>query len=191
VSIKGAITKVSLLILMIFSLSGFKDKGVCNIDEDDKRYSNFLYAVGNNSTFNYFTVIKVKNLNTGETKDICTSGKFVVCAIHVELQLDYDDFGEKKAYEYARSKRDRYFGFRNSEALENIGYFEYEPKLIANIQEKYDLNNAIEKIEKDKAFKIELSDMDMKAFAHVLFNLGFLTGENSCYGGALEYINKP
>lgn len=31
----------------------------------------------------------------------------------------------------------------------------------------------------------------MKALAHLLFNEGYLTGENDCWGGALKYVYKP
>ena len=151
---------------------------------------NFLAAVQNRSTFNYFTVINVKNLNTGETKEMCTKGNFVSGALHLELNADYDENGERKVLEFVKSKPDRYFEFKNNEALDNISFFDYNTKLVDEIQGEYDFEEAIQIIKKDKDFSIELNDDEMKAFAHVLFNKGFLTGENSCFGGALHYVDR-
>jgi hypothetical protein len=159
-------------------------------DLENEKYLNFIGAIQNSSTFSYFTVIKAKNLNTGMTKEICTKGNFVMGALHKELNIDYDIKGEQKVFDFARSKRNRYFEFKNIEALENISFFDYNEKLVRKIQTEYNFDKAIEIIERNKEFSIQLSDDEMKAFAHVLFNNGFLTGENSCWGGTLEYVNK-
>jgi len=159
-------------------------------DLDNEKYLNFLAAVQNNSTFSYFTVIKVKNLNTGVTKEICTKGNFVSGALHLELNAGYDDKGEQKVLDFAKTKKDRYFEFKNKKALDNISFFDYKTKLVAKIQTEYNFDKAIEIIEKDKDFSIRLSDNEMKAFAHVLFNKGYLTGESDCWGGALEYVDS-
>lgn len=159
-------------------------------DIETEKYLNFLAAVENTSTFNYFTVIKVKNLNTGETKEICTKGNFVAGAIHRELNLDYDKVGLSKASEFVKSKKDRYFEFKSKEALNNVSFFEYKTELVKKIQTKYNFDKTTDIIKKKKEFSIRLSDEEMKAFAHVLFNKGFLTGENDCFGGTLEYIDR-
>ena len=159
-------------------------------DLDHEKYLNFLVAVQNNSTISYFTVIRVKNLNNGVIKEICTKGNFVSGALHIELKADYDKKGEQKILDFAKNKKDRYFEFRSKMALDNISFFDYKTKLIEKIQTKYNFGKAIEIIKKDKDFSIRLSDDEMKAFAHVLFNMGYLTGENSCWGGALEYFDR-
>lgn len=182
---------VSILALVLtLPLTSYQHKVDRSNDLETEKYLNFLAAVENSSTFSYFTVIKVKNLNTGETKEICTKGNFVAGAIHRELKLDYDKDGLNKAYEFAKSKKDRYFEFKNKEALDNISFFDYKTNLVAKIQTKYNFDKTIGIIKKDKEFSIRLSDDEMKAFAHVLFNKGYLTGENNCWGGALEYVDK-
>ena len=159
-------------------------------DLNNEKYLNFLAAVQNSSTFSYFTVIKVKNLNTGVTKEICTKGNFVSGALHLELNVGYDAKGEKKVLEFAKTKKDRYFEFKNKKALDNISFFDYKTKLVAKIQTEYNFDKAIEIIKKDKDFSIRLADDEMKAFAHVLFNKGYLTRENDCWGGALDYVDR-
>lgn len=157
-------------------------------DLETEKYLNFVAAVKNRSTFSYFTVIKVKNLNSGEVKEICTKGSFVNGAIHIELNLGYDSAGGKKALDFLISKKDRYFEFKNKKALKNISFFDYKINLVEKIQNEYDFDKVIEIITKENEFGIRLPNNEMKAFAHVLFNKGFMTGENNCVGGALEYV---
>lgn len=159
-------------------------------DLENEKYLNFLAAVENSSTYNYFTVIKVKNLNTGVTKEVCTKGNFVLGALHIELKADYDEIGEKNVLDFAKSKKDRYFEFKNKKALDNISFFDYKTTLVTKTQTEYNFDKVIQIIRKNKFFSIQLSDDKMNAFAHVLFNKGYLTGENDCFGGTLEYVDR-
>jgi hypothetical protein len=179
-----------LTIVLTLPLLSYQYKVDKANDLDNEKYLNFLAAIQNSSTFSYFTVIKVKNLNTGVTKEICTKGNFVSGALHLELNAGYDDKEEQKVLDFAKTKKDRYFEFKNKKALDNISFYDYKTKLIAKIQTEYNFDKAIEIIKKDKDFSIRLSDDEMKAFAHVLFNKGYLTGENNCWGGALEYVDR-
>ncbi len=70
-------------------------------DLEDEKYLNFLAAVQNSSTFSYFTVIIVKNLNTGLTKEICTKGNFVAGALHRELNAGYDTKGQQQVFDFS------------------------------------------------------------------------------------------
>lgn len=179
-----------LTFLLTLPLLSYQQKVDKANDLENEKYLNFIAAVQNSSTFSYFTVIKVKNLNTGVTKEICTSGNFVSGALHIELKADYDKKGEQKVLDFAKSKKDRYFEFKNKKALDNISFFDYRTNLVSKIQTEYNFDKAIEIIKRDKDFSIRLSDDEMKAFAHVLFNKGYLTGENNCWGGALEYVDR-
>lgn len=179
-----------LLLIVTLPLFSYRYKADKTYDPDNEKYLNFLAAIQNNSTFSYFTVIKVKNLNSGVTKEICTKGNFIAGALHRELNAGYDTKGRQKVTDFAKSKKDRYFEFKNKEALDNISFFDYNTNFVDKIQTEYNFDKAIEIIKKDKKFSIRLPDNEMKAFAHVLFNKGYLTGENSCWGGALEYVDR-
>jgi hypothetical protein len=179
-----------LLISLTLPLTSYQHNVGNDNDLETTKYLNFLAALKNISTFSYFTVIKVKNLNTGETKELCTKGNFVSGAIHKELHLDYDTAGTSKAFQFAQSKKDRYFEFKNKEALDNISFFEYKPNMVKEVQTRYNFDKAIKIIKSKECFGIRLSSDEMKAFAHVLFNKGYLTGENNCFGGALEYVDR-
>lgn len=179
-----------LLLIVTLPLFSYRYKAGKTYDPDNEKYLNFLAAIQNNSTFSYFTVIKVKNLNSGVTKEICSKGNFIAGSLHRELNVGYDTKGQQKVADFAKSKKDRYFEFKNKEALDNISFFDYNTNLVDKIQTEYNFDKAIEMIKKDKKFSIRLPDNEMKAFAHVLFNKGYLTGENSCWGGALEYVDR-
>lgn len=168
----------------------FQQKVEKTYDLENEKYLNFIAAIQNSSTFSYFTVINVKNLNTGVTKEICTKGNFVAGALHTELNVGYDTKGQQKVFAFAKSKKDRCFEFKNKKALDNISFFDYKTKLVTKVQTEYSFDKTIEIIKKDKDFSIRLADDEMKAYAHVLFNKGYLTGENNCWGGALKYVER-
>jgi hypothetical protein len=181
---------IILTFILTFPLLSYQKKIDKANDLDNEKYLNFLAAVQNSSTFSYFTVIKVKDLNTGVIKDICTKGNFVAGAIHRELNLGYDTSGQRIAFDFAKSKKDRYFEFKNKKALDNISFSDYKTKLLDKISTEYNFDKVVEIIKNDKDFSISLSKDEMKAFAHILFNKGYLTGENNCWGGALVYVDR-
>jgi len=173
-----------LVFVLTFPLLNFRN----DKDLAGEKYLNFIAAIENNSTYSYFTVIKAKNLNTGQVKEICISGKFLIGALAIELKKDYNDNGEVLAF--AKSKRDLFFEFRNRKALENISFFDYDPAQLPKIKTKYNFDKVVEIIKTTKKFSIRLSDIEMKLFAHVLFNRGYMTGESDCFGGTLDYVDR-
>jgi hypothetical protein len=176
-------TRIFFLALTLLLLGSTPRKNI-----NDKKYLNYLTAVQNRSTFNYFAVITVKNLNSGEVKEICTKGNFISGAIHIELNVGYDEIGDQKVLDFAKSKKDRCFEFKNEKALRNLSFFDYDSKLIDKIHTDYNIDKVAQYIDKDKEFVLRLQADEMKAFAHILFNKGYMTGENSCMGGFLEYV---
>jgi hypothetical protein len=178
--------KKILFCCIVFSFTSLKSDN----NLDNEKYLNFLAAMQNVSTFNYFTVIRVKNLNSGEIKEICTKGNFISGALHSELNADYDAKGESKVLSFVKKNKDRYFEFKSKKALNNISFFEYDSKQFAKIQKKYSLAKAIDSIKKSKKFELPLSDKEMPLFAHLLFNEGYLTGENDCFGGTIVYVDR-
>jgi hypothetical protein len=175
-----------LIFFSVLTLSSF----TATRDIEAEKYQNFLFAIENQSTFSYFTVITVKNLNSGEVKEVCTTGNFVVGALHIELKADYDKAAENKVFKYLASRKNRYFELRNKRALENVSFFEASPRKLVAFEHQYDFNKVAAIIQNDKKFSIRLSDTEMKMFAHILFNRGYLTGESDCFGGTLEYVER-
>lgn len=156
---------------------------------EEVKYRHFVKSLENFSTFNYFTVVTVRDLRSNKVKEICTKGNFLSGAVHCELGVGYDLSGQKKALTWAMSKKDRHFEFKNPKALENISFFDYDTVMVRVIQKRYNFVAIADQIKATKHFSIKLDDKEMKAFAHILFNMGYLTGESSCWGGDLVYVD--
>ncbi|HEV8506056.1 MAG TPA: hypothetical protein VGQ53_11670 [Chitinophagaceae bacterium] len=156
-----------------------------------KKYKNYVAAIQNGSTFRYFTVISVKDKKTGVLKDICTKGNFLAGALHIELNCDYSEKGDRQVLEYAKARKDRYFEFSNPKALANISFSDYDSVLLIKVKQLYNFRDIEAEIKSSKKFELGPGEKEMKYVAHLLFNMGYLTGENSCFGGTLEYVLDP
>ena len=153
-------------------------------------FNNFLYAMKQSSTLDFFIVIKVKNLNTNEIKEICTQENFLKGAIHKELNIDYTKEGQRKVYEYLKNKNKRYFEFRNKEALENISFDKYDNSALIDFEENYDLEKIILTIrDKKQITYYKFKNNEKFAMLHLLFNKGILMNESSCFGGTLYLVD--
>jgi hypothetical protein len=91
---------------------------------------------------------------------------------------------------FAKNRRDRYFEFKSKKALENISFYKYNSEGVAKIQAEFDFDKMATTIRKGNKYSIKLPNSKMKYFAHALFNRGILSGENSCFGGTLEYVDR-
>ncbi len=154
----------------------------------DKLYINYLFAINNNSTFQYFLVVKVKNQNTGLTREYCTNASFLKGALHKEYHLGYDWMGSAAVYAIAIANKDRYFKLKNEDAIRNLdaGYSMNE---LHKFEKKINFDSLACQIRKSDNWNSGLIlDKPMSMTAHVLFNRGILTGENNCYGGRLFYV---
>lgn len=157
---------------------------------DEEKYLNFLSAIQNNSTNNYFAVITVKDLNSGRVKEICSKGNFISGAVYRELKLDYDSISDKKVYDYFKLKTTRYFEFRSKAALKNINFYNYNENLIKQIASEFPIETICKQIDVSGQYFVEIEGKRMKALAHVLFNRGYMTGESSCEGGRLLFVKR-
>jgi len=154
--------------------------------EEGKLYSNYKKAVKNESTFQYFLVIHVTDLNTGLTREICTKGNFLAGAIHREYYLGYDDKSIGKAERIALNNRTRTFQFKNTEAIQNLGLDRYSMDDLKDFEQRTNIDQLTKEVNKN--WKKKLDDKEMLLYAHTLFNRGILTGENDCYGGTLQVV---
>jgi len=175
---------IRLLLILTFAVS----TSWTTVDEATL-YNNYAKAIRNESTFQYFLVVHVTDLNTGQTREICTKGNFLAGAIHREYNLGYDNNSIRKAERIALANRTRTFKFKNVEAIRNLGLDHYSMRDLKEFEETINVNQLITQVNKD--WKKQLTnDKEMLLYAHSLFNRGILTGENNCYGGTLEVVNK-
>src|ERR1700683_4784217 len=130
--IRGVTIIIALAIIPLFGFHRSPTDGL-----EEVKYRHFVMALENFSTFNYFTVVMIKDLRSNKVKEICTKGNFLSGAVHRELGAGYDSSGQIKALTWAMSKKDRHLEFRNPKALDNISFFDYDPQLVQVVQKKY------------------------------------------------------
>jgi hypothetical protein len=160
--------------------------------QKDDLYLNYLAAIKNESTFQYYLVVKVKNLNTGLTKEYCTKGNFLKGALHREHKVGYGSKGTTKVYALAANNKDRYFEFKNDSAIWNIGgAWKYSMDDLSKLERKINFDSLAAQIRETGKWSQQIfDDKTMLMYAHALFNRGILTGENNCFGGTLVYVDR-
>ncbi|UPT69345.1 MAG: hypothetical protein M0D53_08905 [Flavobacterium sp. JAD_PAG50586_2] len=190
--------KRQLLILAIISIgviacknsnSEKQIKKVFNTPKDSILYDNYVNAIENSSTFQYFTVIKVKDINTGKVREICTKGSFLLGALHFEYDPNYNVNGYEKIHKLLLKNKQRYFQLKDTAALNNLGINRYSIEDLKKFEKENNVDSIAKSI-KGKWAMVISDDKSMLLLAHSLFNRGILTGENNCFGGTLKHIDK-
>ena len=114
----------------------------------DKPEKAFKKVVNNGyTTAPYFVVLTVKNLNTGQIKEILTNANSLQDAFKKELDLA--DYGKVREFLTENSKT-RFFEMKNEEALEILRFEKYKlksEKKIENIIHKENLIDSLCKIQ--------------------------------------------
>jgi len=163
-------------------------------DLEGKKYLNYLTAARNaNSTYQFNLVIKYKNLNTEKIREICIDGFQLVSAICKENNFKFIQDSDK-IDSILVSKKDRYFEFKDATAINLLTFEEYSIEEFEEFNRKVDFKKVAKEIKQKKKVNPSGSSKAHQMYAHALFNLGILTGQNDCVGGlTLDYvdINNP
>jgi len=159
-------------------------KSVETISETQK-FKMFCAALENHSTAPNYIVVTVKNLNTGETKEICTEAPFIEGAI-------YRQTGERSFPTDCNEYPNRYFEFSNDSALWNISFDLYTISDLEQYAEKLDIEKIVMQVKegqiKEKVFWAETAEewkeveKEQIMFAHLMFNSGIMVTKG-CYTG--------
>lgn len=153
-------------------------------------YSNYLKAIRNEGTFQYFVVVTVKNKKTGAVREICTTGDFLSGALHEEYNIGYDSTDEVKIDNLLSKNRCRYFEFDKISALNNLGFDSYTKKEFEIFEKTHNIDS-LARVLKAEKWKMRMpNDKSMLLYAHSLFKRGVLTGEYDCFGGTLVSVEN-
>jgi len=161
-----------------------------NYSNDSIRGLNFKTAYNNNSTAPNYIVFRAKNLNTGQTKEICSEAPFLSGAMHRELNIKFDLIGEKYIDSLILAKRREIFNFKNKDVLKIMNFNNYPDydsivKIAKNIDlEYYIKNDSIKLMHFESNSKLE-----QITFAHILFNCGINT-RRDCIAGNNIWIEN-
>ena len=150
-----------------------------------QKFKMFCAALKNHSTAPNYVVVKVKNLNTGEIKEICTEAPFVEGAISRQIgkfsfPTDCNDYPN------------RYFEFSADSALWNISFDLYTISELEEYAETIDIGKIVQQIKdgilQEKTFGInkrqtwQATRREQTMFAHIMFNNGVMM-TRGCFAG--------
>ena len=157
---------LSLLTLITFSCDQVSNKSKnaeVQIDirttdtiSETQKFKMFCAALENQSTAPNYVVVKVKNLNTSEVKEICTEAPFVEGAIYRQtgkfsFQTDCNDYPN------------RYFEFSADSALWNINFDLYTISELEEYAKTIDVKKIVQQIKEDK-FQQKTFGFDVEEF---------------------------
>jgi hypothetical protein len=180
-----------IILLLLFTISCGRMsnqkatiKTVESISEIQK-FEMFCVALENNSTMPNYIVVTVKNLNTGEIKEICTEAPFIKGAI-------YRQTGKFSFSADCNDYPNRYFEFSNDSALLNIRFNLYTVYELEQYTKKLDVEKIVMQVRKgilkEKVFCAETKEewkecnKQQIMFAHIMFNNGIMM-TRSCIAG--------
>lgn len=190
--------KRQLLILVIIfigivscknSNSEKQNKKEFNSPQDSIFYVNYVNSIENGSTFQYFTVVRVKDINTGKVREICTKGDFLWGALYIENHASYSIKGQEKIHKLLLGNKQRYFELKDTAAINNLGIKRYSVEDLKKFEKENNIDSIAKSIKGNWGMWIT-DDKTMLLLAHSLFNRGILTGENNCAGGTLIHVDK-
>lgn len=153
-------------------------------------FAHFAMAIKNKSNVQYFAVIKAADLTQGTVREICAPGSFIRSALHKELKYDYDNQSVAMVEHMALMNLDRFFEFKNPDAIKLLGIDAYTEQEVADFEKQINFGTLAKQIKGWGTWKMEFRDDDkqMLLYAHCLFNHGILTGEDNEHLGTLLYI---
>lgn len=153
-------------------------------------YAHFAAAIKNKSHVQYFAVIKVIDLTQGTVREVCAPGSFIRSALHKEMKYDYDNQSVALVEHMALMNLDRFFEFKNTEAIQLLGGDAYTEADVLAIEKLVDFTKLAKQIKQWGTWKMEFKDDDkqMILYAHALFNHGVLTGEDNSHLGTLMFV---
>ena len=174
-------TKTLILTLLLGLLTFIAD---AQVDEQTK-FNMFCSALDNFSTAPNYVVITVKNLKTGETKEVCNEAPFIQGAMGREIGN-----WTIKCNKYPT----RYFELEKDSALWNISFDQYSKNDLEDYAKTINIESIVEQVRigrlTSKTFMGDRKEQIM--FAHLMFNNGVMM-TRGCFAGnicGLSYFKK-
>lgn len=170
--------KIVACFILIITLSSYK---LSTEVSQEVKFKMFCCALTKTySTSKDYVVVKVKNLKTGEMKEICVTSNLLMGALRLEA-------GENPIQDYKKNTK-LYFEFLKDSALSTIGFNEYAVQELKSFQMHLNIDSFVDQIKLGKIQSLEY-DNNKKYFAHTLFNHGVVT-THGCYGTTVHFFNE-
>lgn len=172
----------STLLLIACNNTKSKDQKQFKSTADSIRYTNYAKLVNykNNSHTASYVVVNVKNLNTNEIKEICTYPDFIYGALRIENKKNDDEIlpeDIKQNTEILLQNKERYFEFKDTAALNNIGFNSYSKNNLVEFKNRIKFDSLVKLIIKKESPNIVFGEnhIELNMYAHLLFNKGIMS----------------
>lgn len=167
----------STLLLVSCNNTKSKEEKQFKSTTDSIRYTNYVKLVNyrNNTHTASYVVVNVKNLNTNEIKEICTYPDFIYGALRIENKKNDDEIlleDIKHDTEILLQNKERYFEFKDTAALNNIGFNSYSKNDLAEFKNRIKFDSLVKLIAKKEYPTIVFGENhnELNMYAHLLFN---------------------
>lgn len=170
--------KMKLIYVLIFMFLVFESKAQeFNQNLSNNVYNEMLWVAsgGENPSCGYsnfvikptrfYVVVDVKNLNTGETKQLATFYQDLRSAVNMDRESVFN-------------RESRKVELKSKLALERIGFDEYDLNKLQKIQTEINLREFYNKAKSEDNEEVlkAVNESNQKYYAHLLFNFGSLSG---------------
>ena len=132
------------------------------------------------STSHDYVVVKVKNLKTGEIKEVCTTTNLLEGALWRET-------GKLVFKVDCKMYPNRYFQFAQDSALWNIGFADYSTLELKAFARTVNIDSVVQQIRKGTMETADVEWKYMRYFAHLMFNRGVIT-TSGCFGTSVTWF---
>ena len=153
-------------------------------------FANLIFSQENNSVLQanfiramitsneIFIIINVKDLNTKETKEVCTTNEDLRNATEIEKSISYDE-----AFKLLQRNKSRDFEFKNKESLE-IFILNYFSKIdLLKFEKEFEIDDLIKSINKTWNLDYDKTKETIYLYAYSLSKKGLLIGlSQECFG---------
>jgi hypothetical protein len=180
--VKKSILLFSTLLLFACNNKKSKEQKQFKSTTDSIRYTNYVKLVNykNNSHTASYVVVNVKNLNTNEIKEICTYPDFIYGALRIENKKNDDKVSLeniKQDTEILLQNKERYFEFKDTAALNNIGFNSYSKNDLTEFKNRIKFDSLVKLIAKKEYPAIDFGENhnELNMYAHLLFNEGIMS----------------
>jgi len=175
---------IIILLMVIIGLLSFNS--LIEIDMQTKQEM-FCKALNNLNTSPNYVVLSIKNIKSGEIKEVCTEAPFLSGAI-------YKEYGKFPGKIDCKKNKNRYFEFSKDSALWNINFNLYSKISLDSFSKTINVEEIIKLVKsgnlKSKTFKSGRKEQIM--FAHLMFNNGVMMTRGCVAGNicGLSYYYK-
>jgi len=141
------------------------------------KFKMFCSALNNISTTPNYVVVIVKNIKTGEIKEICTEATLLCGAVNKRS-------GKTNLIINCKKYETRYFEFSKKKALNNISFDLYTKEDLNSFAETINIKDIVDQVKSNKLTSKTFtgSRKEQIMFAHLMFNNGVMM-TSGCYAG--------